>query len=330
VDGHDSLSAHSTPTAAYVGVLCRYSRMPSFFVDGATAEDDAVARRVEDVDRPFLQALQWLVDTGSTDFGVGPLPTARAPKFSGCWESHGLPKTFRVSDGEAVERAVHAYRQASAVSTIDRSVRVRLLKKEGNALNVFGIGVTNSIIQLVTGGDDVAVDAKVVSLKAMAIRARGVLSKAVEAFQRAGDRFNEALVNCNLAKLMRAHAAGVVTFLPESEAVPQQRELLDLAIEYYGRVSEREQACVHPDACMRHLTSHVAQIVCVRCAKGGLLTQRSFTVVSIAGSSGAPRTPRAPRGLGLCESRHCWDEFRVRTIGERPSAHAWGHCGYVL
>ena len=128
-----------------------------------------------------------------------------------------LPTTFQMSHGEAVECAVHAYREAAEAAPggmhVDR--RVRLMKKEGNALNIFGIDVTNAIISMVTAASAAPIGRLVEhadTVNQLADRAEIALSAAVDAFQRSGDSLNEALVCCNLAKLMRARGAADAAF----------------------------------------------------------------------------------------------------------------------
>jgi len=234
-----------------------YSRMPEFFDGIATAADDAAARHVGDVDLPFLQALAWLAETMPTDDLVAPIPSREHPQFSGNWKSQGLPESFCINDAEAVERAVHAYRQAASIPNLEETILTRLFKKEGNALNVFGIGVTHAIIEMVTvaEGDGLHDSTQAARLASMTVRAQEVLNQAVKAFQRASNKLNEAVVYCNLAKLTRAYAAGVAYLRPGPDGNPtrvgiaqQQCKLLEDAIDYYtdgqAALGNRED---HPD-----------------------------------------------------------------------------------
>jgi hypothetical protein len=80
---------------------------------------------------------------------------------------------------------------------------------------VFGIDVTNTVISMVTAATAAPAGRLAEhagTIVQLAERAEVALAAAVDAFQRAGDKLNEALVCCNAAKLMRARSAADAAF----------------------------------------------------------------------------------------------------------------------
>lgn len=130
----------------------------------------------------------------------------------------------------------------------DAMIRARLWQKCGNAHNTIGIHQLHAVVAFVNETavqqhcaetaqqpiEPVLLQQQHTIFFAMCESINAAFARAVECFQRASDRLNEAFVWCNLAKLRRVQNASNM-IAPANEPSEWQRKLHEQTIEYYAK-----------------------------------------------------------------------------------------------